>query len=61
MLKAFWLQHGQKTLASLMGALAAVDLTPYADDIQAVTGGKHVHAALRLAGAVGIFWRAMQG
>jgi hypothetical protein len=59
-LAQFWFKHGQKTIASFLGALAVVDLTPYCEDIQAVIGGKHVHAWLRLAGAAGIFWRAMQ-
>jgi hypothetical protein len=59
-LKAYWLNHGQKTLASVLGSLALVDLTPYADDFRELTGGSKWHAAFRVIGAGGILWRAMQ-
>lgn len=58
--KAYWLRHGQKTAATVLGALAAVDLTPYADSFEELLGGKHWHAGLRLIGAAAIFWRATQ-
>lgn len=59
-LKAFWTQHGQKTLATLLAALAVVDMTPYETDLHDLVPWKHWHAVLRLGAAVGIFWRAMQ-
>jgi hypothetical protein len=59
-LRAFWCKHGQKSVASLLAALAVVDLTPYADDFQMMLGGRKWHAALRIVGAGAIFWRALQ-
>lgn len=59
-LKAYWCNHGQKTLATALGALAVVDLTPYSDDFQELVGGKHWHATFRVVGAAAIFWRATQ-
>lgn len=58
-LKSFWHNHVQKTLASLMGALAMVDLTGYTDAVETWVGHKGM-ALIRLLSAVGIIWRAMQ-
>ena len=58
-LKILWLKHGQKTLATALGSMALVDLTGYHDSIAAIAGEKG-YASIRLLGAVGIVWRAMQ-
>lgn len=58
--KSYWCAHGQKSVASLLGALALVDLTPYAEDFEQIVGGHKWHAGLRLVGAAAIFWRAVQ-
>lgn len=58
-IKQYWLAHGQKTLASVLGLLALLDLTGYAQEITLLIGAKG-YAILRLLGAAGIFWRAMQ-
>lgn len=60
MLKAFWLRHGQKTIASVLGALAVVDLTPYADDFHALIPWNGWHPTVRILGAIAIIWRASQ-
>ena len=59
-LKAYWQAHGQKTLASVLGALAVVDMTPYETDFHDLLPWPHWHAVLRLVGAGAIFWRATQ-
>lgn len=59
-IKQFWLKNGQKTLATALGSIAVIDLTPYSDDFQDLIGGKHWHAIFRLIGAAGIIWRAIQ-
>ena len=59
-LKAYWINHGQKTLATVLGALAVVDMTPYEADFRDLLPWPHWHAVLRLTGAVAIFWRATQ-
>ena len=59
-LKSLWMKHGQKSLATVLGSLAVVDLTPYSDDFQAILGGHKWHAGLRVVGAAAIFWRALQ-
>jgi len=59
-LKAYWCAHGQKTIATVLGGLAVVDLTPYAEDFQSLLGGKKWHAGFRVVGALAIFWRALQ-
>ena len=56
-LKLLYLAHFQKTIATLLGSLAFVDLTGYRDSIVAFTGEKG-YAALRLVGAAAIVWRA---
>ena len=58
-LKRFWTSHVQKTIASLLGLLAFVDLTGYGDAITAVVGAKG-YAFIRVVGAVAIAWRAFQ-
>ena len=58
-LSTLWSQHIQKTLAMVLGGLAVVDMTPYEADFHDLLPWKHWHAALRLVGAVAIFWRAM--
>lgn len=52
--------HVQKFLATIVGALAVVDLTPYAEDFHAIIPWKGWHPLLRLVAAGAIFWRAMQ-
>lgn len=59
-LKSFWCCHGQKSIASVLGALAVVDMTPWEESFHDLLPWPHWHAALRLAGATGIFWRALQ-
>lgn len=58
--KSYWTAHGQKTVATIIGALAVVDLTPYADDLKDFLPWPHWHAILHLLGAGAIFWRATQ-
>jgi len=55
-----WCRHIQKTLASIIGAFAVIDLSPYADDFHDLIPWRHWHAVLRLTGAIAIFWRATQ-
>lgn len=57
--KSWWNNHVQKTLASILGMLAFVDLTGYGDAITALIGSKG-YATVRLIGAAAIAWRAMQ-
>lgn len=59
-IKGYWYRNGQKTLATVLGSFAVVDLSPYADDIHEVIPWPHWHAALRLTAAAGIYWRAVQ-
>jgi hypothetical protein len=59
-IKAYWAAHGQKTVATILGALAVVDLTPYEQDFKDLLPWPHWHAVLRLVGAAAIFWRATQ-
>jgi len=59
-LRAWFQKHFQKTLASVLGALAVVDMTPYEADFHDLIPWKHWHAVLRLVGAMAIFWRATQ-
>jgi len=59
-LKILWLKHGQKTIATALGTLAIVDLTPYADDFHALIPWPGWHPLIRLTGAVAIIWRAAQ-
>lgn len=59
-IKALWCAHAQKTLATILGALAVVDMTPYEQDFHDLFPWPHWHAALRLTGAAAIFWRALQ-
>lgn len=54
-----WYRHGQKTLATMLAALSVVDLTGYHDSIAAITSEKGYHF-VRLVGAAGIIWRAIQ-
>lgn len=56
----FWRFHIQKTVATLLGTMAVVDMTPYAEDFRELIPWTHWHAALRLLGAAAIFWRAIQ-
>lgn len=59
--KAWWVGHAQKTVGSLLGSLACVDLvtsfTSYQSEITTLLGEK-AYAAIRIAGAVLIVWRA---
>lgn len=58
-LKTYWLSHGQKTLASALGALAAIDLAGYQTEVEAFIGHKG-YCGLRLSLAGLILWRAAQ-
>jgi hypothetical protein len=58
-LKVLWLKHGQKTIATVLGSAALVDLTGYRDSITALIGDRG-YAGVRLLGAIGIVWRAAQ-
>jgi len=58
-LQNWWHNHFQKTLATFLGSLAMVDLTGYTDAIETWIGHKGL-ALVRLLGAAGIIWRAMQ-
>lgn len=59
-IKAAWCAHAQKTLATVLGGLAVVDMTPYEADFHDLLPWRHWHAVLRLTGAAAIFWRALQ-
>lgn len=59
-LNHWWCTRVQQDLATVLAALAFVDLSPYADDIHEFIPWQHWHAALRLLAAGGIFWRATQ-
>jgi hypothetical protein len=56
-LKSLYLAHFQKTIASLLGSLAFLDLTGDRDSIVAFIGERG-YAGLRLIGAAAIVWRA---
>jgi len=58
-LKAFWLNHGQKTLATVIGLLAVVDLSGIADPLKTLIGAKPF-AAVQLACALAVGYRALQ-
>jgi hypothetical protein len=58
-LHMMWLRHGQKSIATVLGSAALADLTGYRDSVVALVGEKG-YAAVRLAGALGIIWRAVQ-
>ena len=61
LLRAFWFNHIQKTLAGLLGLLALADLTPWEKDIHELFPRvHHWHAIVRTLAAAGIFWRAWQ-
>jgi hypothetical protein len=59
-IQSWYVNHFQKTLASVLGALAVVDMTPYEQDFKDLLPWPHWHAVLRLSGAIAIFWRAVQ-
>lgn len=59
-LRKWWCTRVQRDIATALGALAVLDLTPYADDIREFIPWTHWHAALRLTGAIAMFWRATQ-
>jgi len=62
-LSYWWYNHVQKTISSILGSLAAIDLASslagYQSEITSLLGA-NVYAGLRLLGAIGIFWRALQ-
>lgn len=59
--KVWWVGHAQKTIGSILGTLAGVDLvssfTSYQSEITTLLGEKW-YAAIRVAGAIIIVWRA---
>lgn len=59
-LKAYWYSHGQKTIATVLGVLAVVDMTKYTEDFHAIIPWPYWSQTLRLAGCAGIVWRAVQ-
>lgn len=58
-IKAWYYGHFQKTIATVLGGFALIDLTSYSSEIETWLGHKG-YALLRLVGAAGIVWRALQ-
>ncbi len=64
--KAYWTAHAQKTMASILMAIDAVNLTAlqvYHDDIVQFFGphrGPTIFSGLRMGLGALIFWRATQ-
>lgn len=58
-LKDYWHNHAQKTLATIIGMLALVDLSGIADPLKTVIGAK-AFAVVQLACAAAVVYRALQ-
>lgn len=60
-IKAWYFAHLQKTISAVLGTFAIGDfvtaMAGYSDEISSLLGPK-VYAAIRIAGALLIFWRA---
>lgn len=60
-IKAWYSAHVQKTISAILGTFAVGDfvtaMAGYSDEISSLLGPK-VYAAIRIAGALLIFWRA---
>lgn len=55
----WWLNHVQKSMATVLALLSVVDLSGNADTIEAFAGKKG-YAGIRLACALAIAYRAVQ-
>lgn len=58
-LKSWYENHFQKTLATVIGMLALVDLSGIADPLKTVIGNK-AFAVVQLACAAAVVYRALQ-